>query len=87
MMKSGAAPVIPHHTFGPLRGFGPCPGEDRKSPGRTNTCGGADMSWMGPIYAFLRLLQGVYAPIITIVPWSVTLYSRLANSDGRRTQP
>ncbi len=36
----------PCHTCGPLRSFGPCPGKDRKGPGRTSSCGGAVMCWM-----------------------------------------
>jgi len=29
--------------------FGPCPGEDGKSSGRTSPCGGAVYFWMKPI--------------------------------------
>src|SRR5215203_3210858 len=47
-LMCGAFPVLPRHTFGPLR-IGQCPGGDRKGPGRTKGCGGADMLWMMPI--------------------------------------
>jgi hypothetical protein len=38
-------PQLPHHSFGPLRGIGPCPGEDGKDPGRTE--GAAEPSIIG----------------------------------------
>src|SRR5687767_2539702 len=50
---------IPPHSFGPLRGVGPWPGEDRKGPGRTSPCGGAVKCWIERIYAFLGRVQGV----------------------------
>src|SRR6478672_5919891 len=34
-------PVVPLQCVRSVRRFGPCPGEDGKSPGRTSPCGGA----------------------------------------------
>src|SRR5919112_3564446 len=37
----GALPRYPLQCVRSVRRFGPCPGEDGKSPGRTSPCGGA----------------------------------------------
>src|SRR4051794_21241393 len=40
----GALARNPLQCVRSVRRFGPCPGEDGKSPGRTSPCGGAEMS-------------------------------------------
>src|SRR3954454_5374282 len=39
----GALARYPLQCVRSVRRFGPCPGEDGKSPGRTSPCGGAEM--------------------------------------------
>src|SRR6185295_13070389 len=39
--RGALPPVFPLQCVEPVRRFGPCPGEDGKSPGRTSPCGGA----------------------------------------------
>src|SRR6185295_8176758 len=41
MCRGALPPGLPLQCVEPVRRFGPCPGEDGKSPGRTSPCGGA----------------------------------------------
>src|SRR3982750_4465215 len=42
----GALPRYPLQCVRSVRLFGPCPGEDGKSPGRTTRCGQSRYVWM-----------------------------------------
>src|SRR3954470_21287644 len=45
----GALPRYPLQCLRSVRRFGPCPGEDGKSPGRTISCGQSRYVWMSLI--------------------------------------
>src|SRR3569623_348375 len=66
--KCGAlVPVTLSNACGPCACFGPCPGEDGKSPGRTSPCGGAVyLLDRAHIILFSRKKRGLAPPIATI---------------------
>src|SRR5690349_1746800 len=61
----GALPRNPLQCVRSVRQPGPCPGEDGKSPGRTQRCGQSRYVWIGPIYALFARAQGRWHSIPT----------------------